>query len=444
MMGNERPYIEYGKGIWSMTDFDLVEGGQPGDILIGNRLLINSALLLDKKIRLDEGRLLDFCTLVNAITLYDRLVTLHAVLPIELTESTLYKFLVKERILYMYNSSMMRETREELEDFFGAKVSDEEVEKSKWIHFHMRWENDYYDEHHKNDINSPREKFIQKVIMSKRSTSSYLAWNDQTYKNIVGEDYISPFRIRTAAYWLIPGILPISFLPDFIRIPLITKYNTRLKQMMRESIKTQSVRLFIEKKVQDDFRSELKKLWPFANPKPIPIPNAALTFLDNYSSSSSLEETFRSLRQGFQSNKKQIVKWESILRDADKTGYGKALKTLDEMSASLESGEKTDRLHSVFSIGMGAIRDLLGFSPGINSAEAALPEISDIIKKSMQRKKISYVYSGIKQQYDVKNRSDLLEKTFGSTLTNDQRYNFFILTEYLDNLITEPIPESLT
>ena len=62
----------------------------------------------------------------------------------------------------------MRETREELEDFFGAKVSDEEVEKSKWIHFHMRWENDYYDEHHKNDINSPREKFIQKVIMSKR------------------------------------------------------------------------------------------------------------------------------------------------------------------------------------------------------------------------------------------------------------------------------------
>ena len=25
MMGNERPYIEYGKGIWSMTDFDLVE-----------------------------------------------------------------------------------------------------------------------------------------------------------------------------------------------------------------------------------------------------------------------------------------------------------------------------------------------------------------------------------------------------------------------------------
>ena len=55
-----------------------------------------------------------------------------------------------------------------------------------------------------------------------------------------------------------------------------------------------------------------------------------LTFLDNYSSSSSLEETFRSLRQGFQSNKKQIVKWESILRDADKTGYGKALKTLDE------------------------------------------------------------------------------------------------------------------
>jgi hypothetical protein len=231
--------------------------------LIGYRLLITSALLLDKKIRLDEGRLLDFCTLINAITLYDRLVTLPAHLPDEIRESALYNFLVNEGILYEYSAALDWETKEELEDFFGAKVSEEEIMKSKWIHYYMRWDwegsDDFYDWRHQNekrDINSPREKFIQEVLRSRRSTSSSIKWNDQTYRDILGEDNVRPFRIRTAAYWLIPGIVPISFLPDFVRIPLITEYNIRLKQMMRESSRTQSIRLFVEKKVQDDFRND--------------------------------------------------------------------------------------------------------------------------------------------------------------------------------------------
>ena len=105
MTDNEQPYIEYGKGIRGRGDDKLYEA-RTGDILIGYRLLITSALLLDKKIRLDEGRLLDFCTLVNAITLYDRLVVLPALLPNEIRESALYSFLVKENILYEYSSKL--------------------------------------------------------------------------------------------------------------------------------------------------------------------------------------------------------------------------------------------------------------------------------------------------------------------------------------------------
>jgi hypothetical protein len=55
----------------------------------------------------------------------------------------------------------------------------------------------------------------------------------------------------------------------------------------------------------------------------------------------------------------------------------------------------------------------------------------------MQRK-LSFVYPGINQKYTIENESDLLENVFGSCLTNDQRLNFFILTEYLDKHTTIP------
>lgn len=59
-----------------------------GDLLIGHNLLITPALLLEKQLRLDEGRLLDFCTLVNALVLHDRIMTLPAQIPMELKGAT--------------------------------------------------------------------------------------------------------------------------------------------------------------------------------------------------------------------------------------------------------------------------------------------------------------------------------------------------------------------
>jgi hypothetical protein len=51
---------------------------KPGDVMIGHHLLIAPALLLedDRKLPLDEGSFLDLCTMVNALTLHDRLITL--------------------------------------------------------------------------------------------------------------------------------------------------------------------------------------------------------------------------------------------------------------------------------------------------------------------------------------------------------------------------------
>src|SRR5919198_5186540 len=64
-----------------------------GDILIGQNLLIGPALLLEQTIDIDEGSLLDFCTLVKALTLHDRIITLPSKVPKDLRDTQLYKYL---------------------------------------------------------------------------------------------------------------------------------------------------------------------------------------------------------------------------------------------------------------------------------------------------------------------------------------------------------------
>jgi hypothetical protein len=154
-----------------------------------------------------------------------------------------------------------------------------------------------------------------------------------------------------------------------------------------------------------------------------------------------MAEVFKNLREEFQSTKKQIVKWESIIRDAD--DVGEAIKKLDEISSSLEPVKKRDWLRSFISIGMGAARDLSAYSPGINTAEAiasTILELYENVKKSIVRLKLSHIYTGVKQKQIMKNKSYLLEDAFGSSLTSDQRFNFLKLTEYLDQLTAVPTP----
>ncbi len=70
-----------------------------GDIFIGHNLLATPAYLLDKNLDIDVGRFFDFCTLINAIVLHERLITLKARLPGPLNNSKLYTYLEKKKPL---------------------------------------------------------------------------------------------------------------------------------------------------------------------------------------------------------------------------------------------------------------------------------------------------------------------------------------------------------
>jgi hypothetical protein len=181
---NRQDYIEYGIRP-AISGGGRVEEVQKGDILIGNRLIITSALLLDQKIPLDEGRLLDFCTLINAISFYDRLITIPSRLPDEVIQSPLYNYLVDSKILYEFDRYIETDTKEEIRDLFGIKISDEEIGKSSSLHYTARFDSDfvYDDQNNTRDINSPRMRLIQQILRSKIHPSK---WNYKTYENIIG------------------------------------------------------------------------------------------------------------------------------------------------------------------------------------------------------------------------------------------------------------------
>jgi hypothetical protein len=121
--------------------------------------------ILVNEIRLDEGRLLDFCTFVNAITLYDRLITLPARLPDDIIDSALYKYLLKERILYEY-SSYVESVQEELDDFLGGGIYTTNVGHQDYYYHHGVVRDMDFDDSmsYNTGDNSPRSKFIQEII----------------------------------------------------------------------------------------------------------------------------------------------------------------------------------------------------------------------------------------------------------------------------------------
>jgi hypothetical protein len=106
-----------------------------GDVLIGHSLPTTSSLLLDRKLKLDEGRFLDFCTLINVLTLHDRLITLPAMVSEDLKDSPLYSYLSKKGILKEVEFSyrdLSEENRYEWADLLGDTVSESEVERASW------------------------------------------------------------------------------------------------------------------------------------------------------------------------------------------------------------------------------------------------------------------------------------------------------------------------
>jgi hypothetical protein len=86
---------------------------------------------LERKVPLNEGNFFDFCTLVNAVPLHERLLTLRSQIPEELKESRLYEYLKRERILNELNvdyRNFDEVDKNEITRLFGGKFMERDLE----------------------------------------------------------------------------------------------------------------------------------------------------------------------------------------------------------------------------------------------------------------------------------------------------------------------------
>lgn len=424
-----------------------------GDILIGHGLLTTSSLLLDKRVRLDEGRLLDFCNLVNAVTLHDRLITLPAIIPTSLQRSELYNYLQKSGILYElrinYND-FSDDEKLEMADLFGSTFTEEEADKVLQTTHNEYGYGDYAND---NIITKDgkehllrRKRFINKIIDLKNLHLD--RYNMNTFRELyqlVGSninyvvDRFNPNHsdeltiqfLRTAIYWEIAGKLRLAFLPDFLRIPILTGYNARIKQ---------SLRMFINSNVDMLVKKELDAAMSIAEASIVPIPNSVSKFLNRYYKDPSIDNAFDSMRKDFSEERNTIIKWEQNMRQTGKTDYVDALKIKEEISNSLNALSKSDKSDMIVSTSAGVASDLLGTlstgTPGISTVENSLKIAIDLINKWRSRARISYFNPGKNESKQVNNQNELLNFAFKNSLTPTEIDKFSRLSDSLQELMT--------
>lgn len=420
-----------------------------GDLLIGHNLLITPALLLENKLELDEGRLLDFCTLVNALVLHDRIISLPAEIPDILKESRLYKYLTDRGILHELDFDYSKwgdEERQEMLELVRFEISEQEADDAMknmrdyiWKeiitdpkvppHLHGRNEYEINTPGKEREINQQRAELINSIMNVKKGDNSAdaaiallaSAKNEHFYRK---NPDLRHHLLRTAAYWEVSGMLKTAFLPDFTRIPIIAGYNATL---------TQTLRTFIQESVDGLIRKELEAALRIASTSVIPIPNAVSNFLDRYPHS-SLEEAFDGLRWEFSEHKKAIVDWEKRVRMTDKKGYGDALRVIEEIKASLAALKATDKTEIVVSVAPGVVADFVGGSLGASAFVGAAKEGLNLIRRWRQRARISFFNTGKNEAARIENQSELLKKVFGRSLTPRQTERFLRLTDSLQRL----------
>ena len=258
--------------------------------------------------RLDEGRLLDFCTLITALPLHDRLITLPARIPSEIEDSRLYKYLKNERILYELDfdySNFDEQEKFEIEDIMGDTFSEKEA---NWVlgnlkqsayteNYPLSRYKEYSDSYR--HMEHQRSDFIDEVITKANDWKRGIPPNSVLNNN---DEDLWLYRLRTVEYWEISGMTNGAFLPDLLRIPIIAGYGRGIRE---------SIRMLLQMSVDYLSRQKLESLLPLAAPIIIPTPNAVSNFLNSYSSTNSLEESFNYLRKEFAEHKKAIVRWEA-------------------------------------------------------------------------------------------------------------------------------------
>jgi hypothetical protein len=208
-----------------------------GDILVGHNLLITPAILLEKKKKLDEGNLL----------IHDRVITLRAEIPPSLLSSSLYQYLADRHILYELDFEYEKFGQEEiyeLADLFGEAFSKEELNdvlgtRRLRDYIYQEYTDGNYNEYVVNNPGGEEERAmsIKRNMIVDEIIRTHAGGTAKVSERAEDKD-LRLHQLRTAAYWEISGQLSLAFLPDFMRIPIISGYNDRIRQSLRTLIQS--------------------------------------------------------------------------------------------------------------------------------------------------------------------------------------------------------------
>jgi hypothetical protein len=359
--------------------------------------------------------------LINALTLHNRLFTFVSGRWGERAEKslTLYQYLKKRNILKVIDTY-----REE-----PPGMNDVEMWEFKdLLRPHMASNDDmwgavgfgYYYPINAGSSYSERQNLIRSILEHDKDIFSFFNEGEREYDEL-------QFRIRTALYWAFSNACNIPFQPDFVRIPIIYEHNARIRQ---------SLRMFMAASIDKLVREELDNALSIAEVKTIPIPNLLLRFLNLYSKH-DLDYSLDNLRNEFADQKQALTEWETRLKDS-KSSYSECIKIIKEIYSSLESITPRDKGDIALSVGPAVLSDILSGSPGISTANTALSEGLDAVRRWSRSSHISYFTKGKKEAQSIRNEPELIEKVFGRSLSFRETEMFLSLANALDSLHVSP------
>jgi hypothetical protein len=216
-------------------------------------------------------------------------------------------------------------------------------------------------------------------------------------------------------------------MPDFLRIPIVAGYNLRLSQ---------SIRIFLQNRTDSLNGKENEDAPQFVESITIPLPAITSKFPDMYNQKRELPETLDSLREEFREHRKVIVDWEKRMRRASLEEERKIRKEISSRIESLGSGNEAEIILNVVHIGEEFLTSG-SFRP--DTVAVLVSEGFKTFKRLLGRRNINYYYTGMKETNKIRNQHDLLNVTFGSSLTERQSQRFAKLAIYLNELITRPL-----
>lgn len=426
-----------------------------GGVLVGHGLLLPTSLFLEKKLAIDEGRLLDFGALLNSLVLHDKLVTLPATIPNHILQSGLYRYLRERGLLTVLKISYDEfevNQRAEMMDLFrvtsipkdgvandpenlleDGNDNDSFKEEANIVLGDLRYAYKYIEKWDEEKYKKNEEKILLKRsrLIEAIITSKHEDWITTGASNpLLGstEEGMRLHSLRTAVYWEISGMCRIPFMPDFLRIPIITGYNQRLSQ---------SIRIILQNKIDSLNRKEKEEAPQFIETMTIPLPAIPSKFLNLYKEKQyELSETLDALREEFGEHRKVIVDWEERMRKASPEEEQKVWK---EISSSIESLKSRNESEIIANAALDVGEDLLSGSLKLDTATKLGRQVFTILKRFLARRNINYYYTGMKDANKIKDQYDLLKDTFGSSLTEIQSQRFVKLATCLNELTTRPL-----